>query len=96
MAATSVSIRSSTVETPFHDLPAQATHFFQVNAGIEVDHALRTAWALDACVRDVMDRAIAGDDIDANLAYLCKLALEAAGALRQASGAEEVLPALQR
>ena len=95
MAMSSVSIRAKTVETVFHDLPAEETHFFQVKAGVSADFALSAAWAFESAVREMLDRAISGDEMDANSAALCRLALDAASALRAACGAETLLPELQ-
>lgn len=91
-AAETAFIRARTKEVHFSDLPAEKTSLFAVRPGISVAYALSTAWALDCCVQDALQRVIAGEDMDANQAFMCKLAMEAAQALRESCGTGEVRP----
>lgn len=89
MSVPSLSIRAKTLRTPFYDLPVHETHLFQVKEGVSADAAISFAWAVDGAVREVLQNVIAGNDMDANLAMLCKFAMEAADALRASVSAHD-------
>lgn len=75
----------------FHDVPIDGMRLFSVNPGVSAYAALSVAWALDCCVQDALQRVIADGEMDANQAFLCKLALEAAQAIREACGSEDAM-----
>lgn len=86
MAADSVSdARMTTADTEFRTIPAEGRPLLAVLAGVQVTTARREAADLEDAVRRVLNGAIE-TGADGSTAYLREFALEAASALRMASG----------
>lgn len=68
---------------PFGHIPADDSFLFYVPTGLNPVYALGKAQALESAVKDMLSLGVQGG-MDSNLAYLCELALDAAGALRAA------------
>lgn len=86
MATDSVSdARATTTDTKFRAIPAESRPLLAVLAGVEVATARREAADLEDAVRRVLGGSIE-TGTEGSTAYLCEFALEAARALREASG----------
>lgn len=76
---------TTTNETAFREIPSEGRHLLTVAEGIEAATALREAADLEDAVRRLLGGLIE-NGTDGSTAYLCEFALEAARALREASG----------
>ena len=86
MAVDSVSdARATTTDTEFRTIPNEGRPLLAVLAGVEVATARREAADLEDAVRRVLGDAIE-TGTEGSTAYLCEFALEAARALREATG----------
>ena len=86
MATDSVSdAHATTTDTEFREIPAESRPLLAVLAGVEVATARREAADLEDAVRRVLGGSIE-TGTEGSTAYLCEFALEAARALREASG----------
>lgn len=80
---------SLTKAVEFDPIPRNDTHLCSVNAGVDADDALREAECLYESVSHLLSRAIHDEGlIDSHVAWLCRFAMEAADALREAAGAK--------
>lgn len=58
----------------------------EVVAGVDVDFAISEADCLDGAVLMLLNKSISDGGMDVDIAFLCRFAMEAAKALRTASG----------
>ena len=77
--------RTATTDTEFRTIPIEGRPLLAVLAGVEVATARREAADLEDAVRGVLASAIE-TGAEGSTAYLCEFALEAARALREATG----------
>lgn len=75
-----------TTSANFCDIPAAGKHLMEIAPGLETDFALSKAECLDQAVRQLLTKAVNEGGLDVDIAFLCEFALDAAGALRFASG----------
>lgn len=75
-----------TTSANFCEIPAAGKHLMEIAPGLETDFALSKAECLDGAVRTLLTKAIGDGGMDVDIAFLCAFALDAAGALRFASG----------
>ena len=76
----------TTTAERFGYIPASDHHLFEVRAGIDTSHAIGDADCLDEGVFKLLTDAVATDGMTPELVWLCRFAMDAAQALRSASG----------
>lgn len=79
--------QSVTKEVGFGFIPACDANTFTVRAGINSGFALGDADCLDSAVRALLQDAVSADGMDVDIAWLCRFAMNASCALRQAADA---------
>lgn len=76
-----------TITSNLANIPAADNRpLMQVVAGMETGYAISMADCLDIAVRELLTQSVARGGMGADVAYLCEFAMDAAGALRSASG----------
>lgn len=86
MATRSLSNLAETQAAPFLYATPSEQYLLQVREGQDPGAAADLASTLQASVADLLGRAVSDNGMDANVAFLCKFALDAAAALRFAAG----------